>query len=148
MTRKHEQERDGKRLQLKSGDGQQVRCAGSGERIVDFGIDLFAPTQKQRRGQRRRRRIELLEKPATKAVSLRIDPDLKSPVGAAGFRPEALRVIDDKAQANSLGSRETAIVELTGIERRRERGDLAGCLDGLACSDRRPIARDDHDRST
>ena len=49
---KDEQECDGKRLQLEPGDGEQVGRAGSSERIVDLGIDLFAPAQKQGGGQR------------------------------------------------------------------------------------------------
>ena len=60
---KDEQKRHGERLQLEPGDGQQVRRARSSERIVDLGIDLFAPAQKQRGGQRSRRRIKLLEQP-------------------------------------------------------------------------------------
>ena len=122
--------------------------AGSSKRIVDLGIDLFAPAQEQGRGQRSGRWIKLLEQPGSDAVPVAIKPECKRPVGPARIGPEALRVVDVDAQANSLGLQKPAIVELAGIERRGERGDLARCLDGLARSDRRPIARDDHDRSS
>ena len=104
---KHEQERDGERLQLEPRDGQQVSRAGPREGIVDLGLDSFALAQQQRGGQRSDRRIELLEQPRGSRTGF-----VPSKPPSARVRlprlvaPEALRIVDREAQANSLGSHE------------------------------------------
>ncbi len=91
--------------------------AGSSERIVDLGIDLFTPTQEQRGGQRSRRRIKLLEQPRSNAMPVAIEPECERSVTRTRIWPETLRIVNAQAEANSLCSQKFAIVELTGIER-------------------------------